>query len=148
MKLPDYAIDILKKYFKLKNSKQILPKISNTNLNKNIKKLLEKAGFTDPLKKIREKRGQQKEILNDKSNYKVYRMCDLTSTHTMRRTAITTMLSLGVPEHVVRKISGHAAGSKEFYKYVFVSQNYMQNETDKMFEKLKEKKLKQIENIV
>jgi integrase len=140
MKLPEYAIEILKKYFKLKNSKQILPKISNTNLNKNIKKLLEKAGFTNPLQKMREKRGQQKEILNDKSDNKTYRVCDLTSTHTMRRTAITTMLSLGVPEPVVRKISGHAAGSKEFYKYVFVSQNYMQNETDKMFEVLKEKK--------
>jgi integrase len=143
MRLPDYAIEILKKYFKLKNTKQILPKISNTNLNKNIKKLLEKAGFTNPLKKIREKRGQQKEILNDKSSSKAYRMCDLTSTHTMRRTAITTMLSLGVPEQVVRKISGHAPGSKEFYKYVFVSQNYMQLETDKMFEILKEKKLNQ-----
>lgn len=35
----------------------------------------------------------------------------------MRRSAITVMLGLGVPEQVVRKISGHAPGSKEFFKY-------------------------------
>ena len=36
----------------------------------------------------------------------------------MRRTAITTLLLIGVDEISVRRISGHAPGSKEFYKYV------------------------------
>ncbi|HSZ87181.1 MAG TPA: tyrosine-type recombinase/integrase [Puia sp.] len=142
IKLPDYAIEILKKYFKIKDRKHLLPKISNTNLNKNIKKLLEKAGFTNLIKKIREKRGLQKELVNCKKNRSEFRICDLVSTHTMRRTAITTMLSLGVPEQIVRKISGHTAGSKEFYKYVFIAQNYMQQETGKMFDLLKERKLR------
>ena len=57
----------------------------------------------------------------------------------MRRTAITTMLSLGVTEQVVRKISGHAPGSKEFYRYVIWAQTYQDQETEKMFAKLKEK---------
>ena len=43
----------------------------------------------------------------------------------MRRTAITTLLLLGVDEISVRRISGHAAGSKEFYRYVVVVQEYM-----------------------
>lgn len=51
----------------------------------------------------------------------------------MRRTAITTLLSLGVPELLVRKVSGHAPHSKEFFKYVAVSQNYLDNETQKAY---------------
>jgi hypothetical protein len=43
------------------------------------------------------------------------------------------MLSLGMPEQVVRKISGHAPGSKEFYRYVSWAQSYQDMETDKMF---------------
>ena len=54
----------------------------------------------------------------------------------MRRTAITTMLCLGMPEHLVRKISGHAANSKEFFRYVLLSQSFIDQETDLMFEKL------------
>lgn len=59
----------------------------------------------------------------------------------MRRTAITTMLSLGVPEQIVRKISGHSPMSKEFFRYVAVAQTYQDQEVTKMFEKLKLKTL-------
>jgi hypothetical protein len=45
---------------------------------------------------------------------------------------------------VVRKISGHAPGSKEFYRYVFWAQTYQDMETEKMFSKLQEKKLDHI----
>lgn len=58
--------------------------------------------------------------------------------HTMRRTAITTLLILGVPEIVVRKISGHAPGSKEFFKYVSIAQEYMNIEVKKAQQKLME----------
>ena len=54
----------------------------------------------------------------------------------MRRSAITTMLRLQMPEHLVRKISGHAPNSKEFHKYVAISQDYLDVESDKVFEKL------------
>lgn len=56
--------------------------------------------------------------------------------HTMRRTAITTLLILGVPELIVRKISGHAPGSKEFYKYVAISQQYLNQEVQNAYKKL------------
>jgi hypothetical protein len=38
----------------------------------------------------------------------------------------------------VRKISGHAPGSKEFYKYVAVAQTYQDRETEKMYIKMKQ----------
>ncbi|MBK6380987.1 MAG: hypothetical protein IPF72_15415 [Chitinophagaceae bacterium] len=55
----------------------------------------------------------------------------------MRRTAIT-MLMLGMKEHVVRKISGHADNSKSFYRYVNLVQSYLDNEVDEVFGKLVE----------
>ena len=137
IKLPLYAVNILTKY---RRQKKLLPVFNKTNLNKYIKELLEKAGFTSPVQKLREKRGQGFEIkkLNGLTNT---RFCDVASTHTMRRTAITTMLSLGVPEQVVRKISGHAPGSKEFYRYVLWAQTYQDQETEKVFEKLLSRQL-------
>lgn len=138
VRLPGYAVDILDKYRKQKT--RLLPPFNKVNLNSYIKELLEKAGFTQPVSKTRERRGITTEIKKLSLPGKTYRFCDLASTHTMRRTAITTMLSLGMPEQVVRKISGHAPGSKEFYRYVHWAQTYQDQETEKMFEKLKEKK--------
>jgi len=60
----------------------------------------------------------------------------------MRSTAIITMLCLGMPEHLVRKISGHAPGTKEFYRYVLWAQTYQDNETEKAFERWKDRELK------
>jgi site-specific recombinase XerD len=142
IKLPAYAMDILSKY---KKSKKLLPPFNKTNLNKYIKQLLEQAGFTHAVQKVREKRGQGMELRKlPYSPAKQTRFCDVASTHTMRRTAITTMLSLGMPEQVVRKISGHAAGSKEFYRYVLWAQTYQDQETEKMFEQLGKKELKMV----
>ena len=140
IKLPDYAVSILGKYNKQKT--YLLPRFNKVNLNKYIKELLEKAGLTHAVNKTREKRGRMLEVnCNKKAGIKVWRFCDMASTHTMRRTAITTMLSLGVPEQVVRKISGHAPNSKEFYRYVVWAQTYQDQEVDKMFARLQEKKL-------
>ncbi|MBN8687305.1 MAG: tyrosine-type recombinase/integrase [Chitinophagales bacterium] len=137
IRLPDYAVAILDKY--KKQRKKLLPSFNKVNLNGYIKELLETAGFTQPVSKTRERRGRVTELKNESQPGKSYRFCDLASTHTMRRTAITTMLSLGMPEQVVRKISGHAPGSKEFYRYVLWAQTYQDQETDRMFARLKEK---------
>lgn len=141
VRLPDYAVAILHKYKKQKN--KLLPHFNKVNLNKYIKELLALAGFTHPVNKTRERRGRITELKKVCGNGKTYRFCDLATTHTMRRTAITTMLSLGMPEQLVRKISGHAPGSKEFYRYVHWAQTYQDQETEKMFEKLKTKIIKQ-----
>lgn len=132
VRLPDYAVAIIKKY-KRKRA-PLIPAISLFNLNKYLKQLAEKAGWTEPLAKYRECRGKQKEVKLKGANY---RFCDHITSHTMRRTAITTMLTLGVPEHIVRSISGHSPMSKEFFRYVAIAQIYKDREIDKMHEKLK-----------
>jgi len=79
------------------------------------------------------KRARRGVIKNLIANGKVYRLCDMVTTHTMRRTAIATLLSLGMPESMVRKISGHSANSKEFYRYVNYAQQFMDIESDRVF---------------
>lgn len=140
IKLPAYAMAIIQHYNNNKNKKRLLPKFNAVNLNKFIKQLLEQAGFVHPVQVTRNKRGIPVEQLSE-DRKKELRFCDVATTHTMRRTAITTMLSLGVPEQVVRKISGHSASGKEFYRYVSWAQTYQDQETEKMFEKLGEKRL-------
>ena len=134
IKLPEYACAIIHRYRGLKT---LLPQVSLAQMNDNMKLLCEKAGWTQEVGKVRSKRGVVKKV-TDKG--KPYRFCDLVSTHIMRRTSITTLLSLGMPESMVRKISGHAAGSKEFYKYVHYAQQFLDKETDMVFDKLAMKK--------
>ncbi len=136
IKLPDYAIKIIER-FKEKRGKRktVLAPISKNQFNKNIRAITEKAGWTHIVGKTRSRRGKQISIWKPKS-HNVYRFCDLVSSHTMRRTAVTTMLMLGMPEHVVKKISGHASNSKAFYRYVNLVQSYLDTQVDKVFEKL------------
>ena len=134
IKLPDFCFDIIKKY---KNKQPtLLPTQSLANFNGNLKKLGEYAGWTWIVGKERQIQGKSKLIRTKRG--KEYRFCDLMSSHMMRRTAITTMILLGMPESLVRKISGHAAGSKEFYRYVKYTQNYLDEHTDAVFHKLAE----------
>lgn len=134
IKLPEYAVDILKKYHK--KQKHLLPQHSNAWLNKCLKELGNFLDFTEPLKKYRTKRGVKCLVYKNKEKREHYTLADHITTHTMRRTAITTMLRLGVPDQVVRKISGHAANSKEFFRYVEFAQNYVDEHTDMVFDKL------------
>jgi len=132
MKLPGYAVTILDKY-KGKFS-TLLPPLHLSNLIKYIREVAEVAGWTYPVEKVRQKQGRFKEIKS--SNPGGYRFCDLISTHTMRKTAITTYLSLGMPEQMVRRISGHSPGSKEFFRYVNYAQAYRDLEAEKVFRRL------------
>lgn len=134
IKLPLYAINIVAT-LKHRKSVLFLP-IGAGNLNKYIKEICEAAGFTHYVPKIRRKRG--KPVLLKNSNGSKTRFCDLVTTHTMRRTAITTLLNLGVQEEYVRGISGHAPGSKEFYRYVKYNQQTIDDAVDSAFSKLAE----------
>jgi len=128
--LPQYAVDILCKYTSRK--RQALPVISKFNFNKQLKQLAEKAGWVHNIMKTRQKRG--KASLQADAN--APRFCDVISSHTMRRTAITTLLTLGMPELMVRKVSGHAPNSKEFFKYVALSQQRLDEETMRAYNHL------------
>ena len=131
--LPFYVLEIFEKYRKL-NSKYILPRLANSNINIQVKLLAEKANWTHSLPKYMSVRGRIVELVNFKR--KSYRFCDHITSHTMRRTAITTLLILGVPELVVRKISGHSIGSKEFYKYIAIANDYGNNKITEAYQKL------------
>ena len=108
--------------------------LSLTNFNKNLQQISEKAGWTERIGKYRSKNSRSLEIKTHTRN--IYRFCDLVSSHTMRRTGITMLLMLGMPEFPVRKISGHSAHSKEFFRYVHVAQSYITDEIDKVRQKL------------
>jgi hypothetical protein len=136
--LPEYAMGIIHKY-KARKQKRLLPYPLLTPFNIQLKQLAEQAGWNYIVPKIRMKRGKPIEMKT--KNSKQYRFCDLISSHCMRRTAVTTMLRLGLEENLVRKISGHSPGSKEFYKYVQLSQSYMDEELSKIHEKISQNML-------
>jgi len=130
--LPEYALAIVERY-KRKAGKYILPRLSSTNLNLQVKKLGHLAGWDGKLPKMRSLRGKMTEIKNKKGD--TWKFYEHITAHTMRRTAITNLLILGVPETVVRKISGHAPGSKEFYKYVNIAEEYLNDEVRKAYKR-------------
>jgi integrase len=131
--LPDYLLSIIHKY-RRKAGKYILPRLSSTNLNLQIKKLIKTAGWIHTLPKNISCRGKIRELkTNAGGTWPFYQHI---TAHTMRRTAITTLLIMGVPETMVRKISGHAPGSKEFYKYVGLAQEYLNQEVKNAYKKL------------
>jgi integrase len=137
VKLPDYVVSIIDKYSG-KYSKRIIPHFNLNTMNLNIKLLLETYGFIEEFPKYRQKRGVPILIYKNSDQKAMYRFCDLATTHTMRRTAITTMLCLGMSEQVVRKISGHSANSKEFYRYVAFAQTYIDKEINMFHDKLQD----------
>lgn len=124
IKLPKYAITIYKLYEQKSSKTPVFGSISLFIFNKNLKHIGEKAGFTNPIEVSREKQGKTKD-----TSKKGLRFCDKMSSHMMRRTVITTLLILGMPEHLVRKISGH---SNSFNRYVHYAQAYI----DKVHNKL------------
>jgi integrase len=171
IQLPDYAVQILQKYSKQKGgfllprfnnvnlNKYVKQLAELAGFVEPVTKKREKQGVVKTLshqcEAMQLKQAQKKQALQNGLNENILtvvktkivtlkkemRFCDLVTTHTMRRTAITTMLSLGMQEHLVRKISGHGPMSKEFFRYVALAQVYQDTETATMFDKLKEKKL-------
>ncbi|MDQ6812724.1 MAG: hypothetical protein M3040_03130, partial [Bacteroidota bacterium] len=77
--LPDYAVTIIKKY-KKKSGMYVLPQLSGTNLNLQIKSIIERVGWTHTLPKIRHRQGIPYEVKTTKGNS--YRFCDHITTHT------------------------------------------------------------------
>ncbi len=133
--LPDYVLEIIDRN-KTKTGRYILPRLSSSNMNLQVKKLIKQAGWNHSLQKNISCRGKMKELKS--KNGSTWQFYQHITTHTMRRTAITTLLMMGVPENLVRRLSGHAPGSKEFYKYIAIAQEYMNHEIRNAFKKLME----------
>lgn len=136
IKLPDYCSVIINRN-KSRGSK-LFRTTTRRTFNVQIKQLIEKAGWTDECPKYRTKRGRPIIVYKDAISKSHYRFCDLVSTHSMRRSGISIMLNLGLDEHYTRKVSGHAPGSTEFYKYVKYNQEQLDKSTDLVYAKLGE----------
>lgn len=134
LKLPPYVQEIIARY--AHQYATLLPCYSLCHFNKVLKQIGKFLPEDFVLPKIRERNGNPVIIYKDAINKVHYHISDHISSHTMRRTAITSMMILGVPEHIVRQISGHTPNSKEFFRYVKLTQLYFDNATDKAFEKL------------
>nr|WP_321234638.1 tyrosine-type recombinase/integrase [uncultured Psychroserpens sp.] len=131
IKLPNYAVEIYKTYQSTSNKAKVFKQVTLFIFNRSLKQIGEQAGFIDPIEMSRERQGKTKQI-----HGKQLRFCDKMSSHMMRRTAITTLLILGMPEHLVRKISGHSHSSSSFNRYVHYAQVYVDKEIDKVHQKL------------
>ncbi len=130
VKLPDYALEVLARYKSTQKRKAVFPLISLSWFNIQLRRICEMAGWTYDCGKRRSRNGKKVELKNPRTG-KSYRFCDLISSHVMRRTGITTMLMNGVPELVVRKISGHGPTSPSFLRYVNFVQGYLDQEIER-----------------
>lgn len=140
IKLPRYCIDIIDKY---KNEGHfLLPVMTAQYFNRKLKDLAKYFPDNYEYVKVRERRGKQVVVYKDPIKRLHFKLSDHITTHTMRRTAISVMLNLGMPEHVVRKISGHAPNSREFYRYVQLAQSTIDFESDRIFNKIGSKRKK------
>jgi integrase len=116
---------ILEKYSDLPGDKA-LPVISNQKMNDYIKEVMKLANFNDVVT-IAEKQGNGKVIEN------TYEKWELISCHTSRKTFITVSMTLGMPEAVIKSISGHTKNSRAFTKYYTVVDSLKQAEMNKIF---------------
>lgn len=105
--LRSVAYDILINKFERK-----VPKTSNEELNRYIKKVGQLAGIDSPIK-ISFKKGNQ-DIVTIKPKF------SLITTHTCRRSFCTNEFLAGTPPELIMKISGHKS-IKDFYKYIRIS---------------------------
>ena len=128
--LPFYAITIYRHYARLKSPEEkLFPYAALSNFNNRLRKIAWLAGWRDVVGKYRCCNGCSHELKTKKGD--PFLFCDLISSHVMRRTGITVLLMMGVPEYLVRKISGHSAHSKEFFRYVNFADTFITTEITK-----------------
>lgn len=135
IKLPSYAVHAYLKYRPKDSKAPVFGEKNLANFNRSLKRIGEIAGFTNEIHVYREKQGVFKKAKSKKTKT---RFCDKMSSHMMRRTAITTLLILGMPELVVKKISGHSGNSTSFNRYVHFAQAYIDKEIEKVHQKLEQ----------
>jgi len=116
-----YADKILAKY---KKSESPLPTYSNQKLNEYLKELGEKVGLKNSVKVVKYYDG-----LKTEESLPFY---EILTTHVGRKSYITNSLILGVPERVVKEVSGHK-DEKSFRRYVQLADAYKSKEINKAF---------------
>lgn len=126
VKLPPWAVDIIAEYGKPKGP--LFEIAALTNFNKQLKHMAKTLNWDWQVTKFH--------IVNGNTIYKHQPFYEVISSHIMRKTAITTLLSMDVPENIVREVSGHNPGSKEFYRYVQYSKQLIDQHIENAWSKL------------
>ena len=108
----DYAYEIIQKY---NDSEKPLPQYSNQKINEYRKELGQYMKWDWIVKKIHYYDGRPKE--------KAVPFYEVLTTHVGRKSFITNSLILGIPERIVKEISGHK-DDKSFSRYVKLAENY------------------------
>jgi integrase len=115
------AYDILINRFDKK-----VPKTTNEELNRHIKKVARLVGIDTPIK-ASYKRGNQ-DIITTKPKYAWI------TTHTCRRSFCTNEFLAGTPPELIMKISGHKS-LKDFYKYIRITPEEAGRKIQEIWEK-------------
>ncbi len=108
----DYAYEIIQKY---KDSEKPLPQYSNQKINEYLKELGKYMNWNWMVKKIRYYDGRPKE--------KSAPFYEALTTHVGRKSYITNSLILGIPERIVKEVSGHK-DDKSFSRYVKLAESF------------------------
>lgn len=98
-----------------------LPKVSSQKFNQYIKECCQIVGIDTPISITRFSGGVRKEA--------TYPKYELISSHAARKTFTTLSLILGVPERIVRNITGHKK-EENFRKYVNFSKEFEKQQLD------------------
>jgi len=124
-----YAEEILDRY---KNFESPLPIFSNQKLNSYLKDIGDELDFNWPVKISRYYEGtlHQEQVP----------FYEVMTSHVGRKSYITNSLILGVPERVVKEVSGHK-DEKSFNRYVKLAENYKSQVVRKAFSKENIKKI-------
>ena len=122
--LNKYAREILRKYEDLPGDR-CLPVPNNPKLNENLKEMGMEVGFTD-IEEIVFFKGKKRFT-------EVYERYQLITTHTARRTFITTALVMNIPAQVIMTWTGHS-DYKTFEGYIKISEEVRKNAINKFNE--------------
>ncbi|HRJ31362.1 MAG TPA: phage integrase SAM-like domain-containing protein [Cyclobacteriaceae bacterium] len=120
-----FAKQILKKYEDTVH--EVLPKVSHQKFNKYLKECCREAGIDTPISITRFAGGKRRETTLPKY--------ELISSHAARKTFTTLSLLMGVPERVVRNITGHKK-EENFKRYVNFSKEYEKQQVNNAWDKI------------
>lgn len=123
--LNKYSREILKRYED--TIFETLPKVSHQKFNKYLKECCKAAGFDTPISITR--------FSGVKRIQTTYPKYNLITSHTARKTFTTLSLLMGVPERVVKSITGHKK-EENFKKYVNFTRAYEKQQMDDVWDKI------------
>ncbi len=123
--LNKYSKAILKKY--KDTAYETLPKVSHQKFNKYLKECCKDAGIDTSITITRFSGGKRKSSTHPKH--------ELITSHAARKTFATLSLLMGMPERVVRNITGHKK-EENFKRYVNFTKEYEKQQMDDVWDKI------------